>query len=99
MTPKSPLPWMSSLGDIVGADKVPVVLGISAKNADYITQACNAYPGLVEREAEKDEEIARLRERAALLESLLYEALTMKYVDETQCRPGWLREAREATKR
>ena len=46
--PKSPLPWTSCLGDIVGADKVPVVIEISAKNADYITHACNAHPKLVE---------------------------------------------------
>jgi hypothetical protein len=45
--PKSPLPWTSCFGDIVGADKIPVVLEISAKNADYITHACNAYPKLV----------------------------------------------------
>ena len=48
MKPKSPLPWMSCFGDIVGADKVPVVVEISAQNADYIVQAANAYPKLVE---------------------------------------------------
>ena len=41
-----------------------------------------------DRIGEGREEIARLRERAALLESLLYEALTLKYVDETQCSPS-----------
>ena len=46
--PRSPLPWISCLGDVVGADKVPVVLGISAKNADYIIHAANAYPRFVE---------------------------------------------------
>jgi hypothetical protein len=79
-TPRSPLPWMSSLGDVVGADKAPVVLEISAQNADYIVQACNAYPGHVE-------EIARLRERVALLDSLLGEALRHKYIDETSGFP------------
>jgi hypothetical protein len=87
---------MSSLGDIVGADKVPVVLEISAQNADYIVQAANAYPGLVEREAEKDAEITRLRERCALLDSLLGEAIRHKYIDESACSPSWLAEAKEA---
>jgi hypothetical protein len=45
MTPKSPLPWMSSLGDVVGADKVPVVLEISAQNADYIAPGLQRVPG------------------------------------------------------
>ena len=94
--PRAPLPWMSSLGDIVGADKVPVVLEISAQNADYIVEAANAYPKLVEREPEKDAEITRLRERCALLDSLLGEALRHKYIDENECSPRWLAEAKEA---
>jgi hypothetical protein len=49
MKPRSPLPWTGCLGDVIGADKIPVALEIgSIKNADYITQACNAYPKLVE---------------------------------------------------
>ena len=48
MKPRSPLPWISCLGDVIGADKIPVVLEIgSTKNADYITHACNAYPKLI----------------------------------------------------
>lgn len=49
---------------------------------------------------QSDKEIARLRERAALLESLLFEALTSGYINEKEASPArWLREAREATKR
>ena len=48
---------------------------------------------------QRDKEIARLRERCALLESLLYEGLAMKYFDENQCSPRCLAEAKEATKR
>jgi hypothetical protein len=49
MKPRSPLPWTGCLGDVIGADKIPVVLEIgSIKNADHITHACNAYPKLVE---------------------------------------------------
>ena len=42
---------------------------IGAPEADYIVQAANAYPG-------QAEEVARLRERVALLDSLLGECLT-----------------------
>jgi hypothetical protein len=89
--PKSPLPWMSSLGDIVGADKIPVVVEISAQNADYIVEAANAYPGL----AEKDAEITRLRERVALLDGLLGECLRHHYYDDDQVSQSWLAEARQ----
>jgi hypothetical protein len=41
-------------------------------------------------------EIARLRERCALLDSLLVEALRHKYIDESECSPRWLAEARSA---
>jgi hypothetical protein len=49
--PKSPLPWMSSLGDIVGADKVPVVVEISAQNADqsWLVEARSAVPSTTGR--------------------------------------------------
>ena len=47
-------------------------------------------------ESEKDAEIARLRERCALLDSLLGEALRHKYIDESECSPSWLAEARSA---
>jgi len=94
--PRAPLPWMSSLGDIVGADKVPVVLEISAQNADYIVEAANAYPKLVELEAEKDEEIIRLRQRVALLDGLLGKCLRHHYYDDDQVSQSWLAEARQA---
>jgi hypothetical protein len=47
-------------------------------------------------ESEKDAEIARLRTRCALLDSLLGEALRHKYIDESACSPRWLAEARAA---
>jgi hypothetical protein len=47
----------------------------------------------------KDREIARLRERAALLESLLYEALANGYINGQEASSRWMKEAREATKR
>lgn len=47
-------------------------------------------------ESEKDTEIARLRERGALLDSLLGEALRHKYIDESTCSPAWLAEAKAA---
>jgi hypothetical protein len=50
----------------------------------------------VELAAEKDAEITRLRERAALLDSFLGEALRHKYIDESECSPRWLVEAKEA---
>jgi hypothetical protein len=80
---------MSCLGDVVAADKVPVVVGISPQNADYIIEACNAYPKL-------DEEVTRLREGVALLDQLLGEALRHKYIDESKCSPSWLAEAKAA---
>jgi hypothetical protein len=50
----------------------------------------------VELAAEKNAEITRLRERCALLDSLLGEALRHKYIDESECSPRWLAEAKEA---
>jgi hypothetical protein len=47
----------------------------------------------------KDREIARLRERAALLESLLFEALANGYINGQEGSSRWMKEAREATKR
>ena len=47
----------------------------------------------------KDREIARLRDRNALLESLLFEALKNGYINEQEASQRWLKEAREATKR
>jgi hypothetical protein len=41
-------------------------------------------------------EITRLRERCALLDSLLGEALRHKYIDESACSPTWLAEAKNA---
>jgi hypothetical protein len=76
--------------------KAPVVLEISAQNADYIAQACNAYPVLVERVADRDEEIGRLRERVALLDSLLGECLRHHYYDDARVSLSWLEEARLA---
>jgi hypothetical protein len=45
---------------------------------------------------EADAEIARLKERCALLDSLLVEVLRSGYLNETACSPSWLREARKA---
>jgi hypothetical protein len=47
-------------------------------------------------ESEKDLEIAWLRERCALLDSLLGEALRHNYIDESACSPTWLLEAMDA---
>jgi hypothetical protein len=67
----------------------PVVAhDIGAPEAEYIVQAANAYPGLVEL-AEKDAEITRLRERVALLDGLLGECLRHHYYDDNACSPSW----------
>jgi hypothetical protein len=58
--------------------------------------SANAYPKFVELAAEKDVEITRLRERCALLDSLLGEAIRHKYIEESECSPTWLAEAKEA---
>jgi hypothetical protein len=47
---------------------------------------------------EADAEIARLKERCALLDSLLVEVLRSGYLNETACSPSWLREARNAVR-
>jgi hypothetical protein len=44
----------------------------------------------------KDTEIARLRQRCALLDSLLGEALRHKYIDDDKVSQTWLKEVREA---
>jgi hypothetical protein len=44
-------------------------------------------------------ELQALRERAALLESLLSEALSENYIDEQRCSHSWLMEARRAVRR
>lgn len=44
----------------------------------------------------KDTEIARLRQRCALLNSLLGEALRHKYIDDDKVSQTWLKEVREA---
>ena len=65
-------------------------------DADYIVHACNAYPKLVELEAEKDEEIAWLRERVGLLDSLLGECLRHHYYDDARVSQSWLVESHKA---
>ena len=40
----------------------------------------------------KDTEIARLRQRCALLDSLLGEALRHKYIDDDKVSQTWLKE-------
>ena len=45
---------------------------------------------------EKEEILTRLQNGPALLESLLYEALCHGYIDEKECRPSWLKEARQS---
>jgi hypothetical protein len=47
-------------------------------------------------ESEKDEEIARLRKRVALLDSLLSECLRQHYYDDAQVSQTWLAEAQVA---
>jgi hypothetical protein len=42
--------------------------------------------------AEKDAEIARLRKRCALLQSLLGEGIRAGYFDPAKCSPSWLLE-------
>jgi hypothetical protein len=95
--PRAPLPWgcgpdrtraHSRLIRSVGGEVIAYDVG--ALDADYIVQACNAYPGLVEREAGKDAEIARLRERVALLDGLLGECLRHHYYDDDQVSQSWL---------
>jgi hypothetical protein len=44
----------------------------------------------------KDVEIARLRERVALLDSLLGECLRQHYYDEARVSQSWLAEAHKA---
>jgi hypothetical protein len=44
----------------------------------------------------KDTEIARLRQRCALLDALLGEALRHKYIDDDKVSQTWLKEVREA---
>jgi hypothetical protein len=44
------------------------------------------------------EEIRELRERNALLESLLSEALRLGYINEAACSPSWLKEARKTVR-
>ena len=61
---------------------------IGAPEADYIVQAANAYPG-------QAEEVARLRERVALLDSLLGECLRHHYYDHDQVSQSWLVKARK----
>jgi hypothetical protein len=51
---------------------------------------------LVERVADKDEEIGRPRERVALLDSLLGECLRHHYYDDARVSLSWLDEARLA---
>jgi hypothetical protein len=80
---------MKAQGPVVAHD-----LGIP--EADYIVLACNSHPKLLELAAEKDQELARLRERCALLDSLLGEALRHKYIDESACPATWLAEAKNA---
>jgi len=47
-------------------------------------------------ESEKDQEVTRLRERCALLDSLLGECLRHRYYDDAQVSHSWLREAQKA---
>lgn len=47
-------------------------------------------------EEEKDVEIARLRTRCALLESLLGEGIRHHYFNEAVCSASWLLEANQA---
>jgi hypothetical protein len=75
-----------------GSDRLAarwVAHDIGAPEADYIVQAANAYPG-------QAEEVARLRERVALLDSLLGECLRHHYYDDDQVSQSWLVEARKA---
>jgi hypothetical protein len=53
-------------------------------------------PKPIMTESEKDAEIARLRERCALLDSLLGECLRHHYYDDVEVSQTWLVEARKA---
>ena len=108
MKPRAPLPWVRELDDttsspmrrcrlIRSADGPVVAYDVGGiPEADYIVHACNSHPKLLELAAEKDVEIARLRERVALLDSLLGECLRHHYYDEARVSQSWLAEARKA---
>ena len=46
-----------------------------------------------------EQELEALRERAALLEQLLSEALRNGYIDEIACSASWLQDAKRAVRR
>ena len=79
---------MSSLADIVGADKIPSVSRFRHRTRLHHPRL-QCYPG-------KAAEITRLRKRVALLDGLLGECLRHHYYDDAQVPPSWLVEARSA---